>query len=240
MAAESLILFARPPIAGRVKTRLARALGAEGAARLYRHFLQDAAETARAVRDARPGVALVCEWALASGTLPEDLPLADWLPGAFLHRAQTGRDIGQRMAAALGRALASGGRAVLIGTDFPDLPREVLLDAFKKLEAARTPCVVLGPAADGGYYLIGLNRFSPEVFTDLPWSTSEVCALTTTRAQSLGFETTTLREWRDVDEAEDLAALQERLAHGLGAPHTRAFLEGAAGCAERPGMKVSP
>ena len=226
MAAESLILFAKPPLAGRVKTRLAQNLGRDEAAHLYACFLQDAAETAHALSEARPGAGLVCEWALEQGDSLDEFPLTDWLPGACLHRAQTGADLGARMAAALGRCLASGRRAVLIGTDFPDLPHEVLIDAFEKLEGGDEPRITLGPAADGGYYLIGMNRFLPEIFTGVPWSTGEVLSRTVERADALGTGTALLPEWRDVDEADDLEALKSRLANSSAsrARHTQAYL----------------
>ena len=225
MAAESLILFAKPPLAGRVKTRLGISLGREGAARLYNCFLQDAAETARALSLARPSVSLVCEWALEQDESLDEFPLADWLPGAFLHRAQTGADLGARMAAALGRCLTAGRRAVLIGTDFPDLPNDVLLEAFRNLDSGDDPKITLGPAADGGYYLIGMKRFVPEIFIDIPWSTNEVLSRTMERAGALGIETSLLPEWRDVDDEDDLEALKGRLSRNVSlAPHTRGFL----------------
>ena len=225
MPNESLILFAKPPLAGRVKTRLAQSLGREGAARLYACFLQDAAGTARALGEARPGVGLVCEWALEQGESLGDFPLTDWLPGAFLHRTQTGADLGARMAAALGRCLAAGRNAVLIGTDFPDLPHEVLFEAFEKLACGDEPKITLGPAADGGYYLIGMNRFLPEIFTGIPWSTGEVLSRTIARADTLHIEVSLLPEWRDVDDADDLEALKGRLSQDAScALHTRDFL----------------
>ena len=225
MPAESLILFAKPPIAGRVKTRLAASLGREGAARLYACFLRDAAGTARALMEARLGVGLVCEWALEHEESLDEFPLTDRLPGAFLHRTQTGADIGARMAAALGRCLAFGRRAVLIGTDFPDLPHEVLIEAFEKLDCGDKPKITLGPAADGGYYLIGMNRFLPEIFTGVPWSTGEVFSRTMEKAAALGVGTALLPEWRDVDEADDLEALKGRLSRNSSrARHTREYL----------------
>ena len=225
MSVESLILFAKPPLAGRVKTRLTGSLGREGAARLYACFLRDAAGTARLLCDARPGVGLVCEWALEQGESLGDFPLTDWLPSAYLHRAQTGADLGARMAAALGRCLAFGRNAVLIGTDFPDLPHEVLIDAFEKLACGDEPTVALGPAADGGYYLIGMNRFVPEIFADIPWSTSDVLSRTMERAAALGIGTALLPEWRDVDDADDLEALKGRLSEDSSrARHTREYL----------------
>ena len=230
MAQESLIMFAKPPLAGRVKTRLIPALGREGTARLYACFLQDAAETARALVEARTDVGLVCEWAIEGAESLDEFPLSAWLPGRFLHRAQTGADLGARMAAALGRCLAAGRRAVLIGTDFPDLPHDILLDAFQSLESTDEPRLTLGPAADGGYYLIGMNRFFPKIFTDIPWSTSEALSRTMKRARELKVNVTLLPEWRDVDCAEDLEALQGRLSNTLLAPHTREYLRRSAPC----------
>ena len=226
MAAETLILFAKPPLAGRVKTRLGISLGREGAARLYNCFLQDAAETARALSIAMPSVSLVCEWALERGESLDEFPLTDWLPGAFLHRAQTGADLGARMAAALGRCLTAGRSAVLIGTDFPDLPDDVLLEAFREIWiVGDDPKITLGPAADGGYYLIGMNRFVPDIFVDIPWSTNEVLSRTMERAGALGIGTSLLPEWRDVDKADDLEALKGRLSRNVSlAPHTREYL----------------
>ena len=153
-----------------------------------------------------------------------------WLPGRFLHRAQTGANLGARMAAALGRCLAAGRRAVLIGTDFPDLPRDILLEAFRNLDSGDDPKITLGPAADGGYYLIGMNRFFPKIFTDIPWSTSEALSRTMQRARELKVNVTLLPEWRDVDCAEDLEALQGRLSNTLLAPHTREYLRRPAPC----------
>ncbi|MCE2453987.1 MAG: glycosyltransferase, partial [Nitrospinae bacterium] len=131
-------------------------------------------------------------------------------PGAYLHRAQTGADLGMRMAAALGRCLAFGRRAVLIGTDFPDLPHEILIDAFRNLDSGDDAKITLGPAADGGYYLVGMNRFVPDIFAGIPWSTGEVLSRTMEKAHTLGVGTSLLPEWRDVDDADDLEALKDR------------------------------
>ncbi len=235
MTREILILFARPPLPGRAKTRLIPALGAEGAARLYRAFLADAAEAAAAVRAARPTVALAAEWALDGGERLEALPLAEWLPGPFLHRRQTGSDLGARMAAALGRSLAGGGRAVLVGTDFPDLPPAIPLEAFealarKSLQEPGLPSpprrAAVGPAADGGYYLIGLNQPALEIFEDIPWGSNRVFGSTLSKLQALSFDFKILREWDDVDDPAGLAGLRARLARAPAAtaPHTRAAL----------------
>ncbi|MBI3025026.1 MAG: TIGR04282 family arsenosugar biosynthesis glycosyltransferase [Candidatus Tectomicrobia bacterium] len=212
---ESLILFARPPLPGRAKTRLAPALGAGRAAGLYRAFLLDAAALARTLHEARPGLRLVAEWALEPGEDAAALPLSEWLPGPFLHHPQSGRDLGERMAGALERALAGGGAAVLIGTDFPDLPPGIPLRALEALAAPNPPGdaplrAAIGPAEDGGYYLIGLNAPKPELFEAIAWGTDEVFMSTMLKLQGLKTGITVLERWRDVDSPADLEALRER------------------------------
>ncbi len=237
---ETLILFARPPLPGRAKTRLIPLFGESGAADLYRAFLAAAAALAASVRAARPTVGLTAEWAM-DGEAPEDLPT--WLPGPFPHRAQTGSYLGARMAAALGRRLAhdnraSGGRAVLIGTDFPDLPPEIPIKAFEALErmardsafrdsSPNTPAAVLGPSSDGGYYLIGLSRPVPEIFTGIEWGSNRVFETTLQKLNALAFQIHVLPEWHDVDEPDDLAALRARLEGqpGSAAAHTRGVMD---------------
>lgn len=230
---ETLILFARPPLPGRVKTRLAPALGAEGAAGLYRAFLRDAAALALGVREARPGLRLVAEWAPEEGEDPSLFPFSEWLPGPFLHRSQAGRDLGERMARALERALAGGGSAVLIGSDFPDLPPGIPLRALEALAAPGPPGgsplrAAIGPAEDGGYYLIGLDAPRPEIFTGIAWGKSEVYASTMQKFKELNASVTVLDRWRDVDSPANLEGLRARLADGPEgvAPHTRAWLGG--------------
>lgn len=243
---ESLILFARPPIPGRVKTRLIPALGTEGAMSLYRAFLADAAEMAAAIRKAWPSAGLTAEWAM-----PDDshapYPLPSWLPGPFLHRAQSGHDLGARMAAALGRRIAHGGPAVLVGTDFPGLPPEIVLEAFDalaRLEANSSGprparCAVLGPARDGGYYLIGLNRLESGIFSGLEWGGGRVFEAQSRILAEKGYRIHTLPEWRDVDTPGDLKALRARLAESPPetAPNTRAALESLVGS---PAGQVQP
>ena len=209
---ESLILFARPPRPGQVKTRLIPALGAEGTAAIHRAFLLDAARLAREFRAARPGLALVAEWALGEEDASA-FPLSAWLPGPFLHRPQEGADLGARMAAALERALAGGGAAVLIGTDFPDLPARILADAFDALAAPSSKPVraAIGPAGDGGYYLIGLSAPRREIFEGIAWGTEGVFDATVHKLLALEAEVSVLDRWEDVDSSADLEALRLRL-----------------------------
>lgn len=226
---ETLILFARPPAPGKTKTRLIPILGERGAARLYEAFLADAAGLAREVQKSRSAAGLAAEWAL-DGESPETLlALARWLPGPFLHRAQSGADLGQRMAAALGRRLAHRSRAILIGTDFPDLPPKIIIEAFKALEKSEN-AAALGPARDGGYYLIGLNDLKPGIFSGVEWGGSGVLQAQRKNLEALGYRVHALPEWEDVDSPEDLESLRKRLAGNPGAaPATRAALSEIAG-----------
>lgn len=223
---ETLILFARPPAPGRTKTRLIPILGEGGAARLYEAFLADAAALAQKVRESRPTLGLAAEWA-HDGAAFEFLTTGRWLTGPFLHHPQTGSDLGQRMAAALGRRLAHSSRAVLIGTDFPDLPPRIIIEALETLEQTNTsPAAALGPARDGGYYLIGLNHLKPGVFSGIEWGGPGVFEAQKKNLETLGYRVHALPEWGDVDEPGDLESLQERLAgNPTAAPATRAALE---------------
>lgn len=227
---ESLILFARPPRPGQVKTRLSPLLGPEGAAGLYEAFLLDAARLAREFRAARPGLGLVAEWALGEGEDASALPLSAWLPGPFRHRAQAGADLGARMASALERALMESAAAVLIGTDFPDLPARILADAFDALAAPSSKPVraAIGPAGDGGYYLIGLSAPRREIFEGIAWGTEGVFDATVHKLLALEAEVSVLDRWEDVDSPAALEALRLRLAARPAevARHTREWLGG--------------
>jgi hypothetical protein len=202
--ADAVLFFVKQPAPGKVKTRLAVGLGPDGpqrAAALYADF----ACAMHATFAALP-VRLVVQHA------PEDDPDAvrEWL-GCRDCRPQRGTHLGERMANAFRDVFAAGAeRAVCIGSDLPDLPRTIPAGALAILR--RIPAV-LGPAADGGYYCIGLRRdsFSDSFFTDIPWSTPEVFAAT--RALLLGRLGSfgRLPVWRDVDDVEDLQALSERL-----------------------------
>ncbi len=221
---ETLILFARPPAPGKTKTRLIPILGEGGAARLYEAFLADAATLAREVQKSRPKACLAAEWALENQS-PETLPFARWLPGPFLHHPQTGANLGQRMAAALGRRLAHYSRAVLIGTDFPDLPPEIIIEAFDTLTSSDN-AAALGPARDGGYYLIGLNHLKPGIFSNIKWGGPGVFEAQKRNLEALGYRLHTLPGWEDVDEPGDLERLRKRLAgNPTAATATRAALE---------------
>jgi len=221
--APALIVFAKAPAPGRVKTRLAAELGPERAAALYEAFVWDACE----------GLAAT-DWApvVAADPDPQDAFFQDLAAKLGLRVEPQGTgDLGARMAAALRRHLEAGAeRALLIGTDLPTLPPGHLADAARALQAD-TP-LVLGPATDGGYYLVGAHRAAlaawPRVverlFTGIPWSEGDVLHRTLARAE--GLRIALAPAWYDVDDAPGLARLIAHLRRSTGpAPaRTRALL----------------
>lgn len=194
----TLGIFAKAPVAGQVKTRLAIDIGAAAAATWYAQSLRVIFTRTRAA------------WPEVERILFFDPPDAesafDVFPAAPAHRvAQVGEDLGARMAAAFQYCFAQGAHgAVLIGSDAPTLPHAYLTEAWHALS---TCDVVLGPAEDGGYYLIGLRAVQPALFTAVEWSTPTVLDVTMRRARALGLATHSVPEWFDVDTVHDLARL---------------------------------
>jgi uncharacterized protein len=213
LSPRTLLLFTKPAVPGRVKTRLVGELSAAQAARVHAAFLGDLVE-----RLESGSFALRLAWALEPGeAMPESRH-----PGLRQH----GGDLGARLYDALATAARHHPLVAAVGSDHPDLPLERVEDAFERL-AAGVP-VVLGPAEDGGYYLVGMRReaLRPELFQGIPWSTPKVLAVTLERCRRLGLAVHLLPSGQDVDTPEDLRRLAAALAAGdLGCPRTRALLE---------------
>lgn len=200
-----------------VKSRLHAVLGAAPATLLYRCFLLDGLEAAAAL----PGVAPV----LAYSPPRAVRAMAAVAPPGMRLLAQPGGDLGARMVHLVARLLADGHRAaLLIGSDLPTLPPAYLAEAARALGEGAAD-VVLGPAEDGGYYLIGLARPAPALFEGVAWSTGGVLAATRARARGLGLREHLLPIWYDVDTPADLGRLRRELTHpGPGARRTRRWL----------------
>lgn len=200
MPEDLLIVLAKVPLPGTCKTRLAASIGDEAAARVAEAFLREtlslgeqanwdselhfapAGEAERAVRLAPP------EWRV-------------W--------PQTAGDLGSRMTRAFEHAFRRGyRRAVIIGSDAPQLQSLSIQRAFDLLTRAH---IVLGPATDGGYYLVALRDSCPDVFSGIPWSTPAVLSTTLARCRSLDLSVELLPELRDIDELDDLRALVSSL-----------------------------
>jgi rSAM/selenodomain-associated transferase 1 len=196
LLAEKLIIFSRFPAAGQTKTRLIPVLGPHGAARLQRLLTERTVALARRLAALRP-VAL--QLSHEGGEAPE---LRRWLGGGLDFRPQGPGDLGEKMARALAAARAEGHRRlVLVGTDCPSLSLDILAAAFDSL-ACRD--LVLGPAVDGGYYLVGLSSPAPELFLDQPWGEPGLLDSTLAAAARLGLNYHLLQELADVDRPEDL------------------------------------
>jgi rSAM/selenodomain-associated transferase 1 len=206
--------MAKYPSPGSVKTRLSAQIGATAACRLYAAFVGDLAE--RLTRAGLP----VC-WAV----WPPDAPFADLVPGQRCI-AQVGRDLGERMEAAMQVCRGAAPLPVItVGADAPHLEPARLTEAAEAL--ASDADVVLGPATDGGYYLIGLRAPCPSLFRDIAWGSSSVLDATLARARAAGLRVHLLAPTFDVDDAEGLAALRALLAAGGAVlPRTAAVLAG--------------
>lgn len=197
LTTECLIIFTRYPEPGNTKTRLIPVLGAEGAATLQRQMTEHKLVEVNQLLTFYP---LSVEVHFAGGN--EQL-MQEWLGSSLVYRRQSEGDIGDRMASAFQLSFAAGMTAgVLIGSDCPDLNAPLMAEAFQLL---RQHDLVLGPALDGGYYLIGLRRLIPELFTGIPWSTAEVLQQTITIAKRLGLAVAKLPLLSDVDRPEDLS-----------------------------------
>ncbi len=193
---EGLIIFTRYPEPGKTKTRLIPSLGPDGAAGLQRLMTEHILTRVRELKRYRP-VSIEVHYEGGNKHLIEQ-----WLGGDIPSRPQGNGDLGQRMARAFHEAFHAGmGRVVLVGTDIPHITPRILHKAFESL---RSTDVVLGPALDGGYYLIGMRRARPQLFVDLPWGTEKVMERTKRIAHDLGLSMVLLDTLEDVDRPEDL------------------------------------
>lgn len=198
MSAVRIIILAKAPVPGRVKTRLVPALGAAGAAALARLMLAGTIAEALA---AGIGPVEVC-----GDPGPGDPAWDDLLDApALLRSAQGDGDLGARLARAAGRALAGGLPLILIGSDCPALDRQRLKELAELLLEHDA---VIHPAVDGGYVALGLRRFDASLFEGIAWSTSKVARQTVARIERLGWSCAVAGPpLRDVDTPEDLEAL---------------------------------
>lgn len=214
----AMAIMAKAPVPGQVKTRLCPPLTEEQAASLSHGFLLDALARARTLRGVAPYLAF---------SPPDARAMFEEIAGEGITcLPQEGDDLGQRLDRLSRRLLAAGHPAVaIIGTDTPTLPVSVLADALDCLAGGQAD-LVLGPSEDGGYYLIGMRRPLPGIFTDIAWGGPTVLADTQERAAGLGLKVSLLPSWFDVDTPEDLGRLRDALrAESARAEHTRRCLE---------------
>lgn len=194
-----LPVFLKYPTPGRVKTRLAAEVGAEAAAAVYRACVEVTLERLAPLR----AVITLCV------DPPEAVAAAQaWLGDGWSIRPQRGATLGDRLAEATGAAFADGAqRVVVIGTDSPWLRASDVEAAFGALGHADA---VVGPAADGGYYLIGLARPAPQLFTGIAWGSASVYEATLATARRLGLRVQALAVGYDLDTVEDVERFLEQ------------------------------
>jgi len=186
-------IFVKYPEPGKVKTRLAKDVGKEKAAAVYRHLVEKAVCQTKPARKDFDRV-IFCD--------PPDRLAAfeSWFPGEHII-GQRGSDIGERMDNALRELLGRGAKkAVITGADIPDLTSEIIRKAFAALDRAD---VVIGPAMDGGYYLIGMKAPHSEIFRNIPWSTGNVLKESIARIRQSGWTCIAVQTLSDIDTLDD-------------------------------------
>lgn len=198
--ARELGVFAKYWQPGEVKTRLAAQLGDAVAAAFHRACVQTVVQRFSTIADRR---------VLAFSPVHREAEFAALAGPRWQLRPQAAGDLGQRMLSFFAEAFAAGAAAVvLIGSDSPTMPDDFLHEAFDRLA---TTDAVLGPAEDGGYYLIGLTRFVPSIFDSVAWSTAKVCRQTIERLQAVDCRCHLLAPWYDIDTPHELGRLRAEL-----------------------------
>lgn len=226
MRSVAVGLFCKTPAAGRSKTRLSPPLRPEECAALSACFIRDLASTINEV--ARDSAAVGYAVYTPAGS---ESALRTLLPASFRLLPQTSDDFGLRLANAMRAMLERHDGAILVNADSPTLPAAILRAAVEATR--RGDAVVLSPALDGGYTMIGLSRLHERLFDDIPWSTAQVYERTVARAREIGLPVVNVPGWYDVDDADSLALLLSELdgrppalaqagLRGAHAPATRA------------------
>jgi len=198
-------IFCKTPAAGQSKTRLSPPLRPEECAALSACFIRDLASTIADVTEANAAAGYAVYTPAGS-----ENALRKLLPANFRTQLQCEGDFGVRLATAMRELLRAHDGAIMVNADSPTLPASILCDAIEATRHGDT--VVLSPALDGGYTLIGLSAFHAELFVDMPWSTSRVHQKTVERAAELGLAVMNVAGWYDVDDAASLALLKAELA----------------------------
>jgi rSAM/selenodomain-associated transferase 1 len=197
-----LVVVAKAPVPGRVKTRFLPELTLEEAADLYRCFIHDRINEISTLDGIDKAIAFTPAHARET--------FATFTPKGFKLFAQKGKDLGERLINIFLENLTCGYDAVsIIDSDSPDLHKSVVLESFRILLSNRSD-VVFGPCQDGGYYLVGMRKPHPELFKDIPWSTETVLRATLEKAKKIGIKTELLSSWNDLDTFQDLIAFYEK------------------------------
>lgn len=215
MNTNALIIFAREPRLGRVKTRLARELGARPTLTLYKAFIADVCVVAQQCR----GVDCFIYY---EGQLNARSLLKSYNKD-FMLRKQRGKDLGQKMHNAFVDVFNEGyQKTVIIGTDCLTISAKDIMRTIRQLN--RYDCV-FGPSADGGYYLVGLRKPIKTLFTAIQWGTDQVLAQSVRKLSKTGKTWNFLKKQRDIDYKADLRYLKSVKMNRAPIPHTRSALK---------------
>ena len=196
-----LLLFVKYPEKGKVKLRLTTDIDEDIVVDLYRCFVHDTLETIKKTQT---------KWYLCFYPADSLEKFQKWLGTTMFFFPQEGKNLGERMKNCFTQAFTNGyQQVILIGSDSPDLPADILLKALDELQ---TNDVVLGPSSDGGYYLIGFQNksFDPSVFNDIHWGTASVFSETMQKIRKMKYHHSILPIWSDVDTLADLKSLIKR------------------------------
>lgn len=206
---DCILLFTKYPSPGFAKTRLIPAVGPERAAQISDHLTQKTLTTLRQFQALRPKSKLIIHYATYDYISPQTL--IQWLQPteSQILLPQVHGSLGDKLISAFERAFAQNARTVIVvGSDAPNLTPQILTNAFAALNRFD---VVIGPALDGGYYLLGAKAMHKHLFTSIPWSTSTVLKRTLAAARSTGLSINLLQPLRDIDTPEDLPFLDSIL-----------------------------
>ncbi len=186
---NALILFIKNPEKGKVKTRLAKTVGDDRALAIYKALLEHTRTLTLPVDATR--------FLFYSNQINHE---DDWSPDNFQKEVQNNGDLGDRMKAAFAKAFEQHDQVLIIGSDCASLTTEIVKEGFEKLA---NHDFVFGPAMDGGYYLLGMNEYTPALFEEMPWSTESVAKITLDRIKAMGKSCFLLKELSDIDFEED-------------------------------------
>lgn len=189
MKKQALLITIKNPVLGKVKTRLAAGLGREKALEIYLSLVRHTCEVALQTEADR--------YLYYSDFVDET---DEWPSDRFYKKAQTTGDIGHRMSRCFEETLPLYEKAILVGSDIPGLSAGILAEAFEKLSHND---FVIGPAEDGGYYLIGMKAFYPTVFEQITWSVPTVFEETIQQMEALGKSWSAVKTLSDVDNVDD-------------------------------------
>jgi rSAM/selenodomain-associated transferase 1 len=199
---ERLIIFLKAPCPGLVKTRIAETAGNERACAIYRQLVDHVLANIGLIRDVQLRFA------------PDDgrEEIQHWLRDGWSAQPQGPGDLGERLCRAFDESFSAGAsRVVIIGSDCPEVGASDARAAFKELKSYD---IVVGPAVDGGYWLIGLRAPQPELFQNIAWSSENVLAQTLAKTKTLGLRVQLLRILTDIDTETDWNAyVRERMSH---------------------------